>query len=278
MAKADLHTHSDQSDGRLSPKDLVEYASDQGLKIMAITDHDTIDGYEEALEASDALEIEVLPGIELTTLFNGNETHLLAYCFDPRDSDLLRLIDRHKLARVERAKWIVERLTEKGLELSIGEVRAEANGSNIGRPHIASVLVGKGYVAEKKEAFVRYLSDQQLGPIKSNYSSVAETIGAVKKAGGVTVLAHPGTAYSEADLEQLLDVGIDGVEVVHPSHDYELQKRYERFAEENGLLMTGGSDYHGSGRDYEKYLGILTISESRVEKVKRLADQRKQLS
>ncbi|MDX1671515.1 MAG: PHP domain-containing protein [Balneolaceae bacterium] len=278
MTKADLHTHTNRSDGRISPGDLVQYAFDKGLGIIAVTDHDTIDGYREAKEAAKKVDIEVLAGVELTTDFKGRETHLLAYCFDHDHPDLSRLIDRHKKARVERAKWIVEKLLNQGLDVNINEVRAEANGSNLGRPHIASVLVDKGYVAGRQEAFVRYLSDQQLGTIQSEYSSLEESIDAVKKAGGVTALAHPGRSFNDRELQMMLDAGIDGIEVIHPSHDYRLQKKFEKFVEQHNLLMTGGSDYHGSGREYEKYLGILTISENSVDKIKRLAEQRKKLS
>lgn len=277
MGKADLHIHTTASDGNSTPSQIVDRAVKQKLAAIAITDHDTIAGFEEAREAGRKQNIEVLPGCEITAEFNSREAHLLAYCFDHEDLNFRKLLSGHKKARISRGEWILGELGKQGLELDMNEVKAEANGSNIGRPHIASVLVSKGYVRSFKEAFIRYLSNQKLGIIPSDYYSCSEVIATVKNAGGAVVVAHPGQMYSEKELNQLVEHGIDGIEVIHPGHNYELQKKMEEFAESNSLLTTGGSDFHGGSRDYQKYFGVATISMTKVRAMKRLIEQRKEI-
>lgn len=262
----------------MAPEEVPELARQNGLKVIAITDHDTINGYEPAKEAGDEIGIEVLSGVELTCDFNGRESHLLAYCFDEEDPRFLELIANHKKARLERIKWIVEQLTSQGLDLDTDEVRAEAGGGNLGRPHVAAVLVNKGYVASHKEAFIRYLGNHALGSIKNFYASHTEVIDIVRNAGGATVLAHPNMLYSSDEIEEWISDGLDGLEVVHPSHDYEQQKEYQKIAEQHNLLITGGSDYHGSGDQYLRYFGVVNVGLNRVEKLKRMTDQRKKIT
>ncbi|HET6527966.1 MAG TPA: PHP domain-containing protein, partial [Balneolaceae bacterium] len=246
--------------------------------VISITDHDTIKGYQKAKEAAAGADIELIPGVEITARFNQRECHLLAYCFDPEHESIIRLLKNHYHARLKRAKWIIEQLSKKGLDLSIDEVRAEAGAGNVGRPHIAAVLVGKGYVASYKEAFIRYLSDAQLGTIDSEYHTHHEVIEAVKEAGGAVVIAHPGRLYSKDELNLLVEAGVDGIEVIHPSHNYETQKRVEDFAAEHNLLMTGGSDFHGGHEEYQKFFGIVTIHSRQVQRLIRLTNQRKKLT
>lgn len=262
----------------MKPEDIVHLAHKHGLEIISITDHDTIKGYLKAREISGELGVELLPGVEITSDFNGRECHLLAYCFDPDHKTIRTLLTDHHYSRLERGKWIIEQLTKKGLDLDIDEVKAEANGANIGRPHIASVLVEKGYVASYKEAFIRYLSDDALGPIKNGYYSHHKVIEAVKEAGGAVVIAHPGNLYSEEELEMLVEAGVDGIEFIHPSHDYKTQQRIEKFAEKHNLLITGGSDYHGGNMEYQKFFGIVTINTKYVHRLIRMTDQRKNIT
>lgn len=277
MGKADLHIHTVASDGRMKPEDVVEYALEHKLETISITDHDTIKGYRKAFDAASEVEIDLIPGVEITARFNNRECHLLAYCFEPDHESIKKLMKDHFVARLKRAKWIINQLSKKGLELSIDEVKAEAAGGNVGRPHIAAVLVDKGYVASFKEAFIRYLSDQRLGPIYSEYYSHKEVIETVKKAGGAAVIAHPGNLYSKDELEMLVDAGVDGIEVIHPSHNYETQKRMEDFAAEHKLLITGGSDFHGGKKEYQKFFGIVTIHSRQVHRLIQLTNQRKKI-
>ncbi|MDX1585808.1 MAG: PHP domain-containing protein, partial [Balneolaceae bacterium] len=263
--------------GNSTPAEIVKLAAEQNLDVISITDHDSISGLEEAIDTAEGFGIEVIPGTEITATYHDREAHLLAYGFDTENADFRKLMMGHRKARVDRGKWILDKLSREGLDLDINEVRAEANGSNIGRPHIAAVLIDKGYVASFKEAFIRYLSNQKLGVIPSDYFSHQEVIEIVKSAGGATIVAHPGQMYSEEELEELVDAGVDGIEVIHPSHNYELQKRMEAFAERNNLLGTGGSDFHGQSQDYQKYFGVVTISTEKVNKMKRMINHRKNM-
>lgn len=262
----------------MEPCEVVRYAAQHKLEIIAITDHDTLKGYDEAREAAgEAEEVRLIPGIEITADFNSRECHLLAYCFEPGHHRIRQLVLDHYRARLSRGRWIVKQLVQQGLELDIEEVKAEANGANIGRPHIAAVLLSKGYVGSFKEAFIRYLSDQQLGTIQNDYYTHQQVIETIKSAGGVVVIAHPGQLYSREELEQLVAAGVDGIEVMHPSHNYQTQKRIEEFADQHNLLKTGGSDFHGRAGKYQRYFGIVTINTDYVHKLLRLSKQRKKM-
>ncbi len=278
MAKADLHIHTVASDGHMEPEDVVRSAKRHKLDIIAITDHDTIRGYKKAREMAQKLDIELISGVEITADFNGRECHLLAYCFDPDHPAILQLLAKHYQSRLKRGKWILNELSKEGLEIDIEEVKAEANGGNIGRPHIASVLISKGYVASFKEAFIRYLSDEALGTIENEYYTHHEVIETVKKAGGAVVIAHPGNLYRDHELEELVEAGVDGIEFIHPSHDYKTQKRIEAFADQRNLLKTGGSDFHGGNKKYQKFFGVVTINAKYVHRLTRMTDQRKKIS
>lgn len=276
MGKADLHTHTTASDGALKPSELVRKAADKGLRILSITDHDTIKGYLEAKETAEALKIELIPGCEITALWKEKEVHLLAYYFDETDLELLNLLRNQKKARIIRMKAIVESLKKEGLDIDIDEVRAESGPGNLGRPHAASVLISKGYVASVAEAFIRYLSADKLKDIKTQYASIEDTIKVVRKAGGVISLAHPGPIYSQTEIDEIITLGVDGLECIHPSHNFNVQRTFKHLAESRNLLITGGSDYHGTGKsDYDPYFGIVTIGNTHVASLKRLSQRRK---
>ncbi len=157
------------------------------------------------------------------------------------------------------------------MELDLEEGRSQAT-----CPHIAAVLENKGYVASFKEAFIRYLSDDQLGNIYNEYYSHHQVIDIIREAGGAVVIAHPGRLYSEEELESLVEAGVDGIEVIHPSHNYQTQKQMEEFADRHNLLKTGGSDFHGSNKKYQKYFGVVTINTKYVYRLLRLTNQRKE--
>nr|WP_286669200.1 PHP domain-containing protein [Fodinibius salicampi] len=271
-----MHIHTLASDGHIDPKEAVRYAEKHNLEVISITDHDTIKGYQEATEEAEKRDIKLLPGIEITSDFKDRECHLLAYCFDPNHSAIKKLVWHHYQSRLKRGSWIIEQLRNQGMELDLEEVKAEARGGNIGRPHIAAVLENKGYVASFKEAFIRYLSDDQLGNIYNEYYSHHQVIDIIREAGGAVVIAHPGRLYSEEELESLVEAGVDGIEVIHPSHNYQTQKQMEEFADRHNLLKTGGSDFHGSNKKYQKYFGVVTINTKYVYRLLRLTNQRKE--
>lgn len=274
-AKADLHIHSTASDGAMPPEQVVAVARELGLTTIALTDHDSIAGIQKARKAAEEIPVRVMNGIEITTAFRGREVHMLAYAFDIENEKLTKLLSDHKKARMERAKAIIRQLQKEGLELTIDEVMAEAATNNICRPHIAMVLVDKGYIATPKEAFIRYLSDEAIGELQDFYYSLSDVIAIIKNAGGVTVIAHPGRLYTEDELEEMVEMGIDGIEIIHPGHNYPMQQRLDEFAKKHNLLKTGGSDFHGNQKKFYKNFGIIGITEKDVEKIERMARHRK---
>lgn len=275
MKKADLHIHTTVSDGRLTPTELVREAALRDLGIIALTDHDTIDGISEAQKVAEEVDIEIIPGVEITADFNGKECHVLMYGFSPDNPQIKKFLKEQQNIRVYRAQKIVGNLKKLGFDISFDEVLARAGlGASIARPHIASVMVEKGYAGNTKEVFLRYLGNNRPAYFKCEYRSVPEVAELARDAGGVLFLAHPGVFYSEKDLKVMLDAGIDGVEYVHPSHPYELQKKYHNWADKNGLLVSGGSDYHGYRYDDECNLGIVAISQHEAHKVRDAALER----
>ncbi|MBO6793093.1 MAG: PHP domain-containing protein [Balneolaceae bacterium] len=277
LPKADLHIHTTCSDGRLQPCEAVEVAKERNLSALSITDHDTIEGYLRAKDHADKLDIELIPGVEITSAFNGNEAHILAYYFDFESEPFTQLLLKQRVGRRERIKGIITTINSNGVEIDYEEVRAVANGANIGRPHVAQLLIKKGYVRNYFEAFERYLSTEQLGGIDHQYPDYKEVIKAIKLAGGAAILAHPGKLYSTADIELFISAGIDGIECVHPSHNYTFQKKYSELVAQRALLMTGGSDYHGSVERAHIHIGTVSIAAKYVEKMKRMTNQRKQI-
>ncbi len=278
MGKADLHIHTIASDGKLTPVELLGKVREKGLKTVSITDHDTISGYLEAKEPAREMGIELIPGVEITTIWKEKEVHLLAYCFDDEDSSFNELILRQKGARRLRMRSIVEELNKKGVEIEYDEVRAIAHKSNIGRPHAASLLIKKGYVSSVPEAFIRYLSEDHLKEIQTEYAGIEEVVEVTKQAGGVLSIAHPGPIYSQPEIDELLTFGVDGIECIHPSHNFNVQRNFTRMAKSRNLLITGGSDFHGNGKsEYDPYLGVVTLGDDHVVSIKRTSMNRKKI-
>ncbi len=277
LPKADLHIHTTCSDGKLAPTEVIELAKEKKLKAVSITDHDTYKGYHQAREKAEELEVELISGCEITSTINDKEAHILAYYFDPDTDYLEKFLSEQRKARSKRIKGIIATVQKAGVDVDYDEVWAEANGANIGRPHLARVLTQKGYVSSPKEAFIRYLSNQKLGTIENTYPDYREVIEIVKNVGGACILAHPGRLYSSEEVKKFVEAGMDGIECIHPSHNYALQKKYTEMCEEQGLLMTGGSDTHeGLNAGYTN-LGVVTIAYKYVDKIKRMTSQRKNI-
>ncbi len=277
LTKADLHIHTKCSDGRLLPEQAVEVAHKRGLAALSITDHDTFEGYFEAIDKANTLGIELIPGVEITSSFKNQEAHILAYYFDVNTTYFADFLKSQRIARRSRIKGIIKTLNGKGLNLDYDEVRAEANGANIGRPHVAKVLVSKGYARNHNDAFIRYLSTERLGEIENTYPDFKDVIEIVRNIGGATILAHPAKHYKSSEIIEFIEAGIDGLECIHPSHNFDLQKKYTKIVEEHSLLLTGGSDYHGGYEMAERHLGVVCVALKHIEKMKRMTDQRKQL-
>ncbi|MEO9887199.1 MAG: PHP domain-containing protein [Balneola sp.] len=273
--KADLHIHTTCSDGQLSPEEVIELAVDKKLTSVSITDHDTFEAYHIAKPFADEFGIDLIPGVEVTTVYKGRESHILAYYFDTETNYFAEFLSRQKNSRIDRIKNIVQTLQSRKIDVTYNEVWAEAAGANLGRPHIAKVLISKGYVSGFKEAFDLYLSNDKLGEIENSYPDSEEAIQMIKNVGGAAVLAHPGSLYSSEEVQEFIEFGIDGIECIHPSHNWRRQQYYSELCESRSLLKTGGSDYHGSLEIGHSNVGVITISDKNVQSMKRMTDQRK---
>ena len=271
MRRADLHTHTTCSDGRLAPAALVREAAARDLAALAVTDHDTVAGVPEARAAGRAQGVQVVAGVELSVTLDGEELHLLGYAFDPSHEGLRRHLARFKEARRERARAMAERLTELGKPLTFEDVARQAASAQVasgqvasghaalGRPHVAQALVAAGHAPSTRVAFDRLIGDDGPAFVEKPRFDAADALDLLHRAGGLGALAHPGEGTSDATFGALVDAGLDAVEVVHPAHDERLTRYWRTRAEANGLLPTGGSDYHGPGDDGEDRFGAFTV-------------------
>jgi predicted metal-dependent phosphoesterase TrpH len=248
--EADLHTHTTASDGTQRPAANVQMAFDAGLGAIAITDHDTVSGVAEALSAGRELGIEVVPGVEISTVANGQDIHVLGYYIDINNEQFLQRLASLRETRDTRNNMIIERLQQLGLDITMAEVLREvenikSKGDTVGRPHIAAVLLNKGYVSSISEAFDRYLGTGAAAYANPPRIEPATAIGWIQEAGGKAVLAHPGIYHDDALVEAIVHQGLDGIEVYHSDHTPEDEAKYLSLAQRSGLLITAGSDFHG---------------------------------
>ena len=252
-AVVDLHLHTLASDGRLSPTELVRLAAQQGLKTVAITDHDTTDGLAEAFEAAKEFpSLRVIPGIELSADVPGDEVHVLGYFINPDDADLQAELLRFRAGRVDRAKTMVEKLAQLGIHVEWERVQHFAGDGAVGRPHIAMALVEAGYCQEPKDAFPEYLGRNGLAYVERTKLTPADAVGMIRKAGGAAVLAHPAYMNDmEAGIANLSGIGLAGIEVHYAKYRDDTIRHLARLARQYELIPCGGSDYHGMGNSDE---------------------------
>jgi predicted metal-dependent phosphoesterase TrpH len=262
MNHIDLHTHSSCSDGSLPPRKLVQLAKKRKLRAIALTDHDTVAGVAEALEAGNELGVEVVPGVEISAQYPPGTMHILGYYIHASDRKLLEALEKLQQARAARNPKIIERLQALGLEISTTEV-LDLSAGQVGRPHIARALVNKGYVSSINEAFSLYLKKGAVAYVEKFRFPPKEAIAMIRGAGGIAVLAHPFTlGIAKVDelsrlLRELGEMGLEGVEVFYPEHTEKMAVIYADVAKRLGLVCTGGSDFHGNFRD-RSYLGKIS--------------------
>ncbi|MCL6639102.1 MAG: PHP domain-containing protein [Firmicutes bacterium] len=254
----DLHIHTTASDGTESPERVVEQARAAGLQAIAVTDHDTLAGCAPAIAAGSRCGLEVIPGMELGAFHGGKEIHILGYLVDLDDGELLNKLSFLQEGRKNRMKKMVEKLQQLGYDLDVARVYAASGGGAVGRPHLAAALVETGAVETSAEAFQTLIGKGCPAYIPRYKLSPLEAIQMIRKAGGVPVLAHPGLDGAGALIGELAKGGLMGVEAFHPAHTPVQAAYYERLAKKEGLLVTGGSDYHGRGRKPDCYLGAAT--------------------
>lgn len=245
----DLHTHTTVSDGSMAPEELVRHAYKKDLAAVAITDHDEISGIEQAIGAGKALGIEVVPGVEISVNFK-TEMHLLGYFFYSGYETIEGTLADLREKREKRNPKIISKLNELGFNITLSEVMAQAPGGNTGRPHIARLLMDKGYVGSIEEAFDKYLGSGRPAYYKKDKLSPAEGISEIARAGGIPVLAHPiylnmNAGQLDTLLEELAVKGLKGIEAYYTDNSEEQTTEFLHLADKHNLLVTGGSDFHG---------------------------------
>jgi hypothetical protein len=275
---ADLHIHSTYSDGSYNPVDIIKMAKTQGISTIAIADHDTVEGIEKAIESGKKYDIEVIPALEFSTYWGKAEIHILGYYIDYKQKQLLKKIDEIFEARKERARGMISLLKKQGLKISLKEVQALAGDKYIGRPHIARSLVNNGYIEEIGQAFTdEFIGNGSKAYIPKFKLSPEEAINLIEIAGGIPVLAHPlfinhGQSLTEIDIKKLIKAGLAGVEVYHSKHESKDIQYYQKIAEKLGLLITGGSDFHGENSPDVK-LGDIVLEDKYLNELRKYITQ-----
>jgi len=275
-SRADLHTHSTYSDGRLTPAELIERAVSKGLEVLALTDHDSTGGIAEALQAAQKHPgLLFIPGVELSTDVPHDEVHVLGYFLDWRDPRFQDRLDRLRRSRLERGQKMLAKLKRLGIDISWQRVKEIAGDGTVGRPHIALAMIEAGHISSLEEAFDRYLSRNGPAYVQREKITPAEAVQLLTDASGLPVLAHPRDLHNlESLLVELKEAGLIGIEVYYQDYDQQTIERLLAIASQHDLLPLGGSDFHGIGSAHERDLGDIPLPFQPVEQLTSLARQR----
>lgn len=276
MSQVDLHTHSTASDGTYTPFELVRHAKNKGLQAIALTDHDTTGGLAEAMKAGNDLNMEVIPGCELSVEYDGL-MHILGLWVNPDAPVLSTSLKELRDKRNNRNEIMIKKLQDQGIDIRFQEVKKLAGDASIGRPHISRILMNKGVISSIQEAFDKYIGPTGTAYVPKEKFSPEKAIAMLKQENATVILAHPFSLKVDnenlkKELMRLKDMGLDGVEVYYPEHTKEQTKAYEDMCNELGLLFSGGSDFHGSVKPHIKLgkgRGRLSIPYSIVETMKK---------
>lgn len=264
---ADLHLHTNFSDGTYTPEELVSHGKRHGLAALALTDHDTVEGCPRMAAACAGEGIEFISGTELTAELNGCELHLLAYCVDLDNEQLLTEVGRFQIVRQNRIREMVAQLNKLNIPLQAEAVFAIANCRSPGRPHVARALVQAGFCGSLDEAFERFLKVNRPAWVPKCKMSARDAIALIHQAGGVAVMAHPGLNRTDGIIPEMVEAGLDGLECFHSKHSPSASNHYLQMAEKLQLLVTGGSDCHGMNKG-KPLIGSVKLPYQRVEKLK----------
>ncbi|HOJ18018.1 MAG: PHP domain-containing protein [Ignavibacteriales bacterium] len=263
--KIDLHIHTSFSDGAYSPEEIVRRCTEAGLNKISITDHDSIDAIPHVREHAKEQNIEVIPGVELSSEMMNNEVHILGYYIDINNSELIEYLRFFRDERLRRVGKIIKKLNNLGLEITVEDVINDLPSYvAVGRPHIAQAMYNKGLVSSYYDAFNKYLKNNGPAYEKKVHISPVSAYKIINEAGGLAIIAHPGNMQQDI-LKYLIEAGADGIEVVHPSHNETLTKHYQQIANAYFLLASGGSDFHGGKRNDEQNLGKYHITQRYLE-------------
>ena len=256
--------HTTASDGRCTPEDLVDRCWDKGIRTMAVTDHDTMAGVAPTQQAAEARGMTCLPGIEITSVHGGKDVHVLAYFLPPDAPGLQPMLIAQRQQRVNRALEIAARLERLGAPVDKDAMieAAAGSGKSLARPQIAQALIAAGHVSTVAEAFDRYLGEDSPAYVPHTGVSPADVVALVRRGGGLPSLAHPGYRPKDEIIPGLVDAGLVGLECYHSSHDETATQHYLGIARHHGLLVTGGSDFHGPGTRREEFFGVVNLPEA----------------
>ncbi|HCI45306.1 MAG TPA: phosphatase [Candidatus Omnitrophica bacterium] len=270
---ADLHIHTHYSDGTMSPQEVVADALHCGIQCIAITDHDTIDGISPAIAAAEGQDLEVLPGIELSSEINGKDVHMLGYLFNWQDASLLEQLKEMQNARAGRMKKMIQKLEALGIQnISFEEISGSARTTALGRPHLAAALVEKKVVGNMRAAFDKYLAEGAPAYVPKFKQTPQEAIKLIKGFGGIAVLAHPMLSSVDELIPGLVAAGLGGLEAHYPNCSVNVMQFYEGLARKHHLVVTGGSDAHGESKKHT-FIGKVRIPYDLVEKLKEAAQK-----
>ncbi len=274
MSLIDLHAHTTASDGVLPPEELVRLAKNCGVSVLAVTDHDTLAGISAATAEGKRTGLQIVAGVEITAYVDELEVHILGHFVDPDDAQLNEFLASLRNDRILRVRRMIDKLWALGLPLDADEIlrQAQTPGSSVGRPHLAQAMVRRGYVASVQEGFDRFLTPGKPAHVERSRIPAGEVISAIKRAGGVPSLAHPGVYGQDEIIPCLVEQGLVGLEVHHPDHEAEAIFRYERTRLRYGLLAVGGSDYHGTAGLRLSTPGKPSISETDFEQLSAAAN------
>ncbi len=269
-----MHTHSTYSDGVHSPAALIEMAKSKGLSGLALTDHDSMEGFSELKAAAAVAGLEVITGVEMSCEYNQRDLHVLGYGVDHANEKLQSLLLEFRQAREQRGQRIVAKLAEQGVHIEMARVMAKAGAGALGRPHIAEALIEAGYASDHGHAFAKFIGEGCPAYVDKFKMQPAQAVSSIHAAGGLAFIAHPGYYMEDYDaFLRLLDEGFDGVEVFHPYHISSVTTRLLGLARDRGLLISGGSDFHGfAGRDN---MGEPALSFPLFERIRETIAQRR---
>ena len=276
MSKVDLHIHSTASDGRFTPEEIVRKAAGLGLTVIALTDHDSVDGIDAALRAARAFPgLRVIPAVEINTDVPHGEAHILGYFIDYNSRELQDTLQRLRQSREGRARGMIAKLNDLGIHLDWQRVQEISGDSSMGRPHIAQALLEKGYITSFKEAFDKYIGREGPAYVEREKITQVETVELILRANGLPVLAHPFTIDDpEAMIIKLKAAGMIGIEAYYKNYTAEETRTLVGWADKHHLLTSGGTDYHGLDESIEVMMGGTEVPMESVERIIDLAKQR----
>lgn len=266
--KADLHIHTTSSDGFYSPDEILMLVKDSDISRIAVTDHDSVAALDTLSRRAAMYNISTVSGVELSAEYNGQDLHFLGYFINHHNKRFLDYLYLFRRRRFQRAQEMIDLLAKMGIRISMEQVSKEAKNGPIGRPHLADVIVKKGYARSRSEVFEKYLCNEGPAYVDKYRITAPEVINLIHSIGGAVFLAHPGAYCDDNTIKKLVSLGLDGVEVVHPKHSAESVKHYKALARKLSILTCGGSDFHGDPESSVSF-GDFSIDDSEVDNIEK---------